>query len=338
MLRAWRGQTLGATHLAVVIKAGNPLVRVDPYALSYAITDNTDPDNPVELVEPTDALANRTEVGEYYATWTVPADATYGSYFLTWRWQISADSSEQRADVEFLVEELRLISLADLYVTPEDVWTTIGGNARAKYDRDYITLRIQAVQQYVERITGWFFNVRRMVVKLDGTGTELLVLPLPLVGQPDEIAYLGANNTYEPVAVSNFQIYNRYQPDDRMYPRIKVAMAERQNLFQRVTLSDVFPKGHQNIRITGRWGFVERDGTTPAPILQCMMMLIMDILHPFGSAAERRRLRTRRVNEETSSNHRYQLQRVITDLDLSGNPEVDQILAKYIRPPEVDSA
>lgn len=339
----YRGQTLGQAELSVTVKAGNPPEPRNVHAISYEIVNNTNRLNPVVVVPETSALPNYIEQGRYFGQWEIPPDQQEGSHFIRWRWQMAEDSMQQSVAIEFFVEQQRLISYDDFYLTPEDVWRH--GVSRRKYNREHIEERILLCQQYVEKITGQFFRGKNMVMKLDGNDTDMLLLPVPAISIEKiefdtglyRYDYQDDEQGWENIPMRHFQVYSSVYPDERMYPRIKVNRSVSTSILTRSIYTGVFPKGTQNVRLTGRFGFVEEDGTTPLPILQAMMMLIVQNLHPFGSAMEKRRHRARRLLEETNDGHRYEMQRVISDLDLSGDPEVDQILNKYLRPPEIDS-
>ena len=106
----------------------------------------------------------------------------------------------------------------------------------------------------IERLTGQFFEPRDLTLRFDGRGGN--VLPLPVFCIECESVIMNG----DVVDPDEYIVYNRYYPDDdRHYPKI---------YHVRKWLAGV-----QNIEVTGRFGYVEADGTTPGDIRRACMKL-----------------------------------------------------------------
>jgi hypothetical protein len=120
---------------------------------------------------------------------------------------------------------------------------------------------IQEAESYVERCTGrWFYPRYTTNLRIDGSGTKVIEVPAPII-QIDSVGYL-----YEPspelpsylyMDVAYLQVYNRHltqalmgADDDRNAPRLELDTYER-------TAYAYFPKGSQNVKLTGWFGFTE---------------------------------------------------------------------------------
>jgi hypothetical protein len=179
----------------------------------------------------------------------------------------------------------------------------------------------------IDRVTGWFFEPRLATFRLDGRGTPSIELPVPLIRldrltvgtsemslDPDELVIVGA-----PVR-PGFDA-----------PRITLRHG-------------MFPRGRGNVVVEGLWGFTEEDGTpegrTPLVIRRAALMLVLRTLAPLADDSSfEARSRSRIVEERTRDQSiRFETGTRQTSRELAGDPEVDSLLALYVRPSPLGAA
>ena len=168
---------------------------------------------------------------------------------------------------------------------------------------------------YIDRITGQFFEPREFAIRIDGRGGKNLVLPLFLI----DVWYIKINNEF----IDDFVLYNRITPvDDRPYPKI----------FR----NEKWPEGIMNVEISGTWGYVEADKSTPEPIKRIAKKLA---IYNFPAlidkeAQEEKNLKGLLLSEMTDG-HSYELaEGAVTNLftnSITGDIEIDEVLKQYTR-------
>lgn len=150
---------------------------------------------------------------------------------------------------------------------------------------------------------GWWFEPRERTLRLDGSGRTWLFLPVPAV-RLEAVRVDGA-----PVELSRVVAY--CDGDDRWDPRLYLASG--------------WPKGRRNVELAGRWGFVEEDGSTPEPIrLACRLLALRLLKHPEE---------WRRTVQEAGEGASVTYERDSRYAGLTGDPDIDSLLAPYMRPP-----
>jgi len=181
---------------------------------------------------------------------------------------------------------------------------------------------IDLAGQYIELITRRWFEERAMTLKLDGTGHDTLWLPIPII-QVDSVISGGVK-----VPSQWLTVYNRRMPDDRKNPRI-------------VNGYNGFPKGRQNIEVTGKFGYTDEgpNGTnvTPAAIKRACVMLVIRELPLLTDIEGQEDKKRARIQSETTDRHSYTLAQLASNGEWTGDPEIDNILYFYSKPPGVGS-
>lgn len=123
---------------------------------------------------------------------------------------------------------------------------------------------IDRASSFIDWATGWFFESRALVINIDGKGTSILLVPLPIIDitKIELIDWPGVPSGIGEVGLDTVAIYNRHltenltNPDDRKNPKISfLGVIEG----MRRIATDIWPDGHQNVRLTGRFGFTEFD-------------------------------------------------------------------------------
>lgn len=190
-------------------------------------------------------------------------------------------------------------------ITPDDI------------DATQLTKLISLACDYIDRVTGQWFEPREKVIKFDGRGGQYLVLPVFLI----RAEYIRIDN----VPVNDYVLYNRISPeDDRRYPRVYRELK--------------WPKGIQNIQIKGKWGYVEEDGSTPQLIKRAAMKLALYQFPMLGnSEAVSEKTMSGKLKLERTDGHEYELfedsSSSSSGLSLTtGDDEIDGILKYYMRP------
>ena len=197
---------------------------------------------------------------------------------------------------------------------------------------------ISQAMALIDERTGQFFNKRSGVFNLEGNNTALMLFPVPIIEIEKMIANSSTTELKEGQDFDFVAFKGRSRPqDDRRNPRIKLNIGRgRSDIYSGSLTSRVFVKGALT-EITGSFGFLEPDGSTPALIKKATALLVMvDINEPVGSTA-------------SSSSGAGPLKRLKVDLhekeffeassnkdsvksSASGNEEVDRIIALYRAP------
>lgn len=196
---------------------------------------------------------------------------------------------------------------------------------------------IQTWQAFVERECRQWFYPRQMTWDLDGSGTTLLQLPVPIIS----ISALYLNSEFSaPVDPENYIVYSgrgENGRDDRKNPRVKLYTGEttifegvgpvRRRLF-------VFSIGEKNQRLVGSFGYTEADGGAPEPIKYAIRKLAIRGIRPMWTTGGAAGPAGPMLEEETDRHRRKWSDPSVASKawTISGDPEVDQILAMYRGP------
>jgi len=181
-----------------------------------------------------------------------------------------------------------------------------------KYSDEKLEKLVKLSCDFIDKVTGQFFEPRELTLRLDGRGGRILVLPYPLINA--EFIEIDGE------VISDFVIYNRLE--DRPYP--KIYRDKR------------WPKGKLNITVKGTWGYVEEDGSTPEDIKRISRKLAIYNFPDLSDteAQEDRNLRGLLVSE-TTDGHSYKLaEDSVNNLysgSITGDTEIDGILRAYSR-------
>ena len=205
---------------------------------------------------------------------------------------------------------------------------------------------IQLWEDFVDQNTGQWFCPRPVTLELDGTNSALLQLPVPTI----RVDAVYINGSTQALQASQYVVYNRYFPDDRMNPRIKIksaAASEAENFYAAAggdlygTLYStlyglVFKRGERNQRLVGIFGYVEQDGTPPSLIKYAVRKLVALNAQPLalGGATSL----AGPLAEEVTDRHKMRYsEKMLPTATLTGDPEVDRILARYRRAVIIDA-
>lgn len=218
-----------------------------------------------------------------------------------------------------------------------------------------LTAKIARCSQMIERWTGRWFYPKSLLLLIDGKGKDILQLGPPIISI-DEVKILGQGSLYitssdEVVALDEVRVYNRHlteqlqDPDDRNNPKVQwLTFQDLGRRMPEVVPIAIFPRGVQNIQVTGTFGYTDYDGTpngkTPDLInVACMMMVVMDLaplvdMDSRFEAMMRGRLTALRTRDQSISwAATANLRPLGTGGNWTGNPQVDGIIASFRRPP-----
>lgn len=179
----------------------------------------------------------------------------------------------------------------------------------------------ERVWEIVELFCGQFFEPREFTsdsawgpMKLDGSGTELLPLYVPIISL-DSISVEDAN-----IGLDDVVVYNRIYPiDDRKNPKLEVT-------------SGTFPAGKLNVTLEGTFGYVDNNGQPPAPLKEAVSKFIALEVEPLigTNPAFAQKLRGR-VVQQIQENYTVKLQAGTALSGVTLVPEIDKVLYHYRR-------
>lgn len=207
-----------------------------------------------------------------------------------------------------------------MYCSVEDL--RAAGVSAEQADDERLSELIGLSCDYIDRITGQWFEPRTMAADLDGCGGAVLPLPVFCI-RADSVEVDGAA-----LDAGAYLLRNSTCPHDcRPYPRI-------------VMRRGVWPLGIGNVRISGLWGYVDTDADgepkTPPLIRRAAMKLALynfpDITDPEAVSENNTRGALLR---ETTDGHSYELSEGVlkarSEGALTGDREIDDILVMFTR-------
>jgi hypothetical protein len=172
----------------------------------------------------------------------------------------------------------------------------------------------------IDRLTGWFFEPRQMMIRMNGRGTRAIEPPVP----PIRIDVLRVAN-YD-VLAEEYEIEGAPVPPWFVAPSLRLRSGRE------------FPHREGSIVAIGLWGYTEPDGTefgrTPLAIRRAAMILALQLLPKLGEGDGGMELRQRwRIVEESTRDQSYRLAPLETKVvPLTGDVDVDRLLVPYRRP------
>jgi hypothetical protein len=298
---------------------------------------------------PVNLVTDKLGTGRFSAVGWTPADK--GSHFIRWYWTSEAGGVEQHVDVPFDVQGFAIDPSVPFYASVS--MAREAGVAACDASDARVVAALRRASQFIDSITGRFFEPRYISSFYDGRGSTALLFTHPIIAV-DEVKV-----TTRPVRPSDqaidkefLRVYNRHlsgmtSPDDRNNPRVELfSMTEdwigvRPFSFSRL----VFPKAQQNVSVSGVFGYTDPDGSpfgrTPHDIEHVALLLMLRNIPGLLSQERQDAILQGRLKSESTRDQSYEL---LTAKDLglaaniTGDPEIDQVLARYMRPPTFGSA
>lgn len=221
---------------------------------------------------------------------------------------------------------------------------------------------LQDQAKAIELATGRFFTPRRNIIKMDGNNGRALPLGDVLIGLEKldiiDQNLLGASGGG--ILLDDVFVYARHlsqgllEPDDRENP--KISFPRTTDIGGFIDPNDVellfrnrliFPIGTQNIEITGVWGYTDpnpfkRDdqlGVTPRLIKKACMMLVLRegplLTDSARDATRKGPIKSERTLQQSVTYGTTGNDNQARGAGLTGDPEIDVILAQYARPTQM---
>jgi hypothetical protein len=203
--------------------------------------------------------------------------------------------------------------------TVVQAWT----GSRPKPEDSEIEAKIKWASAFIDRATRQWFEARTITAYLDGNGTKLLQLPVPVIS----LTSLYINGDFDNVLASTeYAVYSSEGlTDERRNPHICL-------------LNTIFRTGNQNIKLVGSFGFMDTEGAnkvTPTMIkAACLRIVLREfghssalVTHPLGP-----------VMMENTDGHQvmYATPRFGSlrpgNMAITGDPQIDNVLALYKGP------
>ena len=187
---------------------------------------------------------------------------------------------------------------------------------------------VEESSRLIDRVTGWFFESRAMTLRLSGRGAPSIELPVPSI----RLDRLTLGNSELSIDPSVLLIVGAPVKPGFDGPRITLRHGRR------------FPRGHGNVVAEGLWGFTEDNGSvkgrTPLAIRRATMLLVLRNLAPLADEASFEARSRWRILEERTRDQSYRLDaaKASTSPILTGDPEIDALLAPYMRPTPIGAA
>ncbi len=292
---------------------------------------------------------DRLSLGRYVADYTPPVDANLGTYQVRWYIQFDVSSSAQVFIEEFevLADVTASSGSPEGYLLVSDMRDE---GVPATFTDDWLIKRIALASRFVEASTRRFFYPKAMTFRVDGRGGPKLLLSDPIIAIETvkfEISPLYPEN-FQVVETDIMRVYNRHlsagltEPDDRNNPKIELFnpgfVRDRQTpMLTRLN----FPVGQLNVEVTGVFGYTDPDGTntqgkTPDLIKHVTKLIVFKELAKMQKATSRFDARARfRLTSERTRDQAYTLEGLgsLRGAGFTGDPEIDNVLAYFSRPP-----
>lgn len=357
-----RGQASNCSNpeLDLFTKVNGVLTDVD--TLEFIIFDEvTTPGTPIQTYPPSGRASvdvdnlcptgQKISTGRFVAIWTPPLTQAIGTHSIQWFFKLTASSPEQTFTEEFEVLPEVTGGATDGYCSVQklrDAGVTVAQASDAQLQQ-----KISLASKWIDKLTGRFFEPRTKTIRVDGTGARGLLLGDPIISISEIKLISDDSIVTNPIDLNDVRIYNRhmtqglFDPDDRESPKIEFLMFDERHEHLPVHVHEVFhphrwPKGTQNVEITGVFGYTDPDGTTngQTPDLICEACTLMVIRFFLSTPAEGASddANAWRVTEYKT---RDQTIKFADPAKLgsagvgafTGDPQIDRILAMYARPP-----
>jgi hypothetical protein len=190
-------------------------------------------------------------------------------------------------------------------------------------------------QSWIEHMTGRWFTPKSLTMNLDGDGSRVMHLDVPIISLDELYINDDFDNT---LSTDDYVVYNRSYPDDRRNPRIKLKKSSG-SIYESST-ERKFLAGDQNQRIVGSFGYVEEDGSAPFLIQRAIMTLII-VTTELKSDSEIDQLAVGRRVEEVTDRHRVRFADLYDEIIAwkpTGITEVDEAIRLYRKPAYIGMA
>lgn len=328
---------------------------VDPHSLQYVIYDtSTDAKRaaPVQVFPVSGkAEAERISLGYFRAPYEPNSSEAKGRRLVRWFCTYQENGTPRSWATPWeVLEQGRVEQPNPLYALVSDL------RAEGITPQRLPDVRAQdllnRVTTIIADVTGRIFAPMPKIIQINGRGRKAIQLGEEIIAV--EYVHLVPQGTGEittgvdglivdgvvdgvgdPVDLDSLLIYSRHlsqrliRPDDRNNPRIELQRG-------------CFPRGRQNVMVSGVFGYTEYDGSpmgrTPDAIRRATIMLLSNEVSPLaGRESANQALRV--TMEKTRDQTVMYAQPRAAGVGLStGDLDVDMILSNYLRPPSMGAA
>jgi len=211
----------------------------------------------------------------------------------------------------------------------------VNGNAQILHSDTVLKAQtddeIKTWSDFMDLQTRWWFNARAKTIRLEGRNSNVLLLPVPIIS----ISEIKLNGDTVGTDLSLFTIFSNRDgiPDDRRNPRIKI-LSNSQNIFIGRS-GRTFHRGAIT-EMTGVWGFLESNGSTPMLIQRAVTKLVLNaiknnMVSQVASASTGAK-KAERVDLHETEYFQPDDVRGAPSGAISGDIEVDRIITMYRGP------
>jgi hypothetical protein len=197
---------------------------------------------------------------------------------------------------------------------------------------------------FLERATGRWFTVRTGTIKVDGTGTPRLFLPLPVVSEAQGGAGVTAITFGTDTTELDAEFYQANDGaglpgrDPRDQPIIDlVGSSTGSSAFTSRPPGweawSSWPRGVRNVNVAASWGYVNETGATPELARQALALLtVRELTRPEDPDA-REDLRRGALLSESTQGRSYTVNQAGTGAGLTTDRELDILIGSLRAPP-----
>lgn len=297
---------------------------------------------------------DKLSTGRYVAAYTPALAEPVGTHRIEWYFKLTPASPEQKFCEEFEVLPEATATASSGYCFVADLRAE---GVPDSFTDAYLLNRIAIASRFVDKVTGRFFEPRELSLDLDGRGGRMLLLDIPIIAVSlVEFETSPFKPSSLPIDDDLLKVYNRHitqnltQPDDRNNPKIELyhASDDITNASPYVFTRLIYPLGQQNIHVEGVFGYTDfsssnSQGVTPELIRRVTCLLVMRDIHRMWSQRAKRHdaLNRYRLISERTRDQSYALEGLGAAKRFgmfTGDPEIDTILASYVRPPKLGAA
>lgn len=229
----------------------------------------------------------------------------------------------------------------------DDALTALRARLGASYasapdDAELLAALSRAVA-FLERATGRWFTVRTGTLKISGTGTQRLFLPLPVVSEDQGGTGVTAIKFGTDTTALDADFYTVSDGaglpgrDPRDQPVIDLVGETSGATFVSRPPSweswTHWPLGVRNINVTASWGYVDELGNTPELARQALALLLVRELTRPEDAEGRDDLRRGAILSESTQGRSYTLDRAGAGAGLTTDRELDILIGSLKAPP-----
>lgn len=307
----------------------------------------------------TDAVLSVSQ-GLYAPDITVPGgNSDYGTWTIEWRFRVTSASSPQLTSTTYF----RVIEAAhpkvDGPVQVQDLYDE--GVPTATFTPARVATALGRATRLFEEWTGRHFEPRLLVIDVDGEGGPLKQLEMPIIGLAGvQFTFTTFSPADLPIEEGDLRVYNRHirnrllQPDDREDPRVEFLRIENYRYPRETLLGDTdllstavgFPLSQQNVKMMGLFGYTDWDGSafgvTPELVKEAIMRIALRKIRPLYSATAGGT--SIGVAGPVKMEKTFDQQVQYSDAGAqqnsgayvgywTGDPEIDQLISTYRRPP-----